>query len=190
MEPEPLPGPDLTELANQGRRREMSAAIEANYAALRELARRLMRRETPGISLHPTALIHEAVVLLLRRSALTPDGEVAFLAMFAGVCRRLLVDRARRRRAAKRGGGKPRQVLTGSGSALGVPGDVGVVEIDDLLVRLRTIDPRLEQIVELRVFAGMSEPQCARELGVSVRTIAGDWKLARDWLRRELARDA
>jgi len=151
------------------------------YADLRAVAEREMRREAAGHTLQPTALVHEAY-LRLAGAAENAGDRTHFLAIAARAMRQVLVDHARRRDAAKRGGGAPPVTLT---DAVGA----GPLDLDELLAldrALDTLDPRQRQVVECRFFAGMEESEIATALGLSERTVRRDWAKARAWLYREL----
>jgi len=151
------------------------------YADLRAVAEREMRREAAGHTLQPTALVHEAY-LRLAGAAESAGDRTHFLAIAARAMRQVLVDHARRRDAAKRGGGAPPVTLT---DAVGA----GPLDLDELLAldrALDTLDPRQRQVVECRFFAGMEESEIATALGLSERTVRRDWAKARAWLYREL----
>ena len=151
------------------------------YADLRAVAEREMRREAAGHTLQPTALVHEAYLRLAGAAGNAAD-RTHFLAIAARAMRQVLVDHARRRDAAKRGGGAPPVTLT---DAVGA----GPLDLDELLAldrALDTLDPRQRQVVECRFFAGMEESEIATALGLSERTVRRDWAKARAWLYREL----
>lgn len=153
------------------------------YLLLKEIARTHLRRERPGHTLQPTALVHEAW-LRLAPEASAPRAEI--LAAAATAMRRILVDHARRRLARRRGGGQERVTL--HEESLGAaPAAVDVLELDEAMQRLAQLDARQARIVELRFFAGLTADEVADLLGVSRRTVQGDWSMARAFLRRCLA---
>lgn len=163
------------------------------YDELRSVARRLMRGERHGRTLATTALVHEAYLRLLDSHALTPGDRGQFLAAAAVTMRRILVDRARRRLAAKRGAGAEPVEVDELAEALAAPGffgdadDAELVALDQALERLGASSPRARQVVELRFFTGLSLEETARTLDLSVRTVQRDWLTARAWLRASLA---
>ena len=162
------------------------------YHELRRLAGFYMTREHPGHTLQPTALVHEAYLRLVDQTRTGFTGRTHFLAVGAQVMRRLLIDHARKRGAAKRGLGW-RRVTLGPGSeerdaeALGAEDLLG---LDAALNRLAELDERQARIVTLRFFGGLTVEEVAEAVGVSKRTVESDWRHARAWLRVELSRGA
>lgn len=155
------------------------------YGDLHEIASRLMRSERLDHTLQPTALVHEAYLRLVDQDRVRWENRAHFFGIAARAMRRILVEHARRRVAAKRGGGSTRITLD---EAI-VPGrdpHLGVLELDEALEKLSQLDERTARVVELRVFAGMTMEEIAHILVVSKRTIDGDWAFARMWLGREL----
>ena len=162
------------------------------YDELRRLARSFMAREQSGHTLQPTALVHEAYLKLVDQTRTSFRGRTHFLAIGAQVMRRLLIDHARKRGAAKRGLGWRRVTLgpggeTPGAEALGVD---DLLSLDAALDRLADLDERQARIVTLRFFGGLSVEEVAEAVGVSVRTVESDWRHARAWLRVELSRGA
>jgi RNA polymerase sigma factor (TIGR02999 family) len=155
------------------------------YSELRRQARRALRREGEGHTLQATALVHEAWLRLDGQYDARWESRTQFLAVAAQMMRRVLVDHARTRRALKRGGGGT-QVTLGDAVHASAPDAVDVLALDDALARLAVMDPRKAQLVELRYFAGLSIPETAAALGVSLATVGREWAVARMWLRREL----
>jgi len=159
------------------------------YGELRRVAARYLRRERRNHTLQPTALVHEAWMRLQNQRDPQWQGRTHVLAVGAQAMRRLLVDHGRHQKRDKRGGGAAPLALDDVLNAAAS----GAVPVEDLLTleaaltRLEAIDARAAQVVTLRFFAGMSSPEAAEHLGVSVRTVEGDWAHARAWLKRELA---
>ncbi|MEM9598632.1 MAG: ECF-type sigma factor [Acidobacteriota bacterium] len=156
---------------------------------LRRLARGYFSRESPGHTLQPTALVNEVYLRLASGKVGELQDRGQFFAFAARLMREILVDHARARRAAKRGGGEPKAVLD---SALGVPAQCGLdtdtlIGLDDALERLACLDPRQRTIVELRYFVGLTLPEIAEVLEVSLTTVERGWRVARRWLAREMA---
>jgi RNA polymerase sigma factor (TIGR02999 family) len=162
------------------------------YDELRRLARGYMSRETPGHTLQPTALVHEAYLRLVDTSQVSWQGRTHFFAVGARVMRRLLIDHARGRGRQKRGGDWHRVTFSGALPHMAEKElDLNqVLGLNDALERLTELDERQATVVELRFFGGLTVPEVAHVLGVSQRTIEGDWTHARAWLKRELDRSA
>jgi RNA polymerase sigma factor (TIGR02999 family) len=177
---------DLTRLLGAAGQDPRAAArlYESVYQELRLLARANMRREGPGHTLQPTALVNEAYLRLLPSGGKWASRGHYFGAA-ARAMRRILVDHARARRAAKRGDGRMRVTFSDIDVAIEDP-DVDVEALDEALERLRQVDPRLEQVVSLRYFAGMDIEQTAAALGISPATVKRDWTYARAWLHEQL----
>jgi len=158
------------------------------YGELRRVARRYLGRERRNHTLQPTALVNEAWLRLQNEHGAQWQGRTHGLALAAQAMRRLLVDYGRHQKRQKRGGGAQNLVLDDLLEAA----STGAVPIEDLLTletaltRLEGVDPRGAQVVALRFFSGLSSPEVAEQLGVSLRTVENDWTHARAWLRREL----
>ena len=178
----------LLEEASRGSESAANRLVPLVYGELRALATSLMRREDAGSTLQPTALVNEVYLKLVDQRRADVRSQTHFLAIAAEAMRRILVDHARHHLAAKRGGGRRRLTIdVGSATeAAAVDSVVDVLAVDDALHRLTDLDARAARVVELRFFAGMTEPQVAMVLGVSERTLRDDWRFARAWLRREL----
>jgi RNA polymerase sigma factor (TIGR02999 family) len=145
-----------------------------------------LRREGEGHTLQATALVHEAWLRLDGQHDARWESRTQFLAVAAQMMRRVLVDHARTRRALKRGGGGTQVTLSEADHAVAASDDVDVLALDDALARLATMDPRKARLVELRYFAGLTIPEAAETLGISLATVGREWAVARMWLRREL----
>jgi RNA polymerase sigma-70 factor, ECF subfamily len=158
------------------------------YDELRKVAARYLRREAPGNTLQPTALVHEAFLKLAEQHRVDWQGRTHVLAIGAKAMRRILVDHAKRKRRIKRGGGLKRIVLD-EAAALSPQRDEDLLAVDEALEKLATIDERQATIVELRFFGGMTVEEVAESLGISKRTVESEWTMVRAWLRRELAKD-
>lgn len=164
------------------------------YDELRALAAGYLRRERPDHTLQPTAVLHDAYLRLIEKTHPQWEGRVHFFAAAAQMMRRILVDHARERRAAKRGGGAERVSLDGETpvAALGgaAPFLADLLDLDLALERLAGLDPRKGRAVELRYFGGLTEAETAEVLKVSPATVRLDLRLARAWLLAELAGEA
>jgi RNA polymerase sigma factor (TIGR02999 family) len=158
------------------------------YNELRRVAARQIRREYQEITLSATALVHEAYLKLAGEAEVDWQSKAHFFAVAARAMRQILIDQARKRKAEKRGGERRRTSMTGKEPFLPVPLDE-LLELDDALDRLDTIDGRLRQVVEYRFFGGMTEEEIAQVLGVSARSVQRDWVKARAWLYKELYPD-
>jgi RNA polymerase sigma factor (TIGR02999 family) len=183
-------GGDVTRLlqAYDPERPESAAELfAAVYGELRQLARALLRRERPDHTLQPTELVHDAFLRLVDQSAVRAVDRAHFFGVAARAMRQILVDHARRRRAAKRGGAWLRVTLDeGLGAPAAEPDEL--LALDQAIEALAARDPRAARVVELRVFAGLTIEEIAAALAVSKRTIDGDWAFARLWIARALAR--
>jgi RNA polymerase sigma factor (TIGR02999 family) len=161
------------------------------YAELRQVAGRLLRSNTPGHTLQPTALVHEAW-LKLAKAASPASGfsdRVHFLAVAARAMRQVLINHARDRKAQKRGGDQQKVSLDDCLEAIEAEtGDL--VELDEILARFAVANPRPARLVELRVFGGMTLEEAAEALGIGSTSAKADWRFARAVLQRELGRDA
>jgi RNA polymerase sigma factor (TIGR02999 family) len=161
------------------------------YGELRRQARRALRREADGHTLQPTALVHEAYLRLIDQRRAHWESRTQFFAVAAQLMRRILVDHARARRRAKRGGGAAPITLTDLATSEGPAGlddaSVDTLDLDEALTRFAALDPNKARLVELRYFAGLSISESAAALGISPATVGREWAVARAWLRRELS---
>lgn len=157
------------------------------YDELRAVAASCMRRERPGHTLQPTAVVHEMYLRLADQAQLRWKGPAHFRAIAVVAIRRFLVDHARRSLADKRGGSWSRITLSPELAESRVRPEK-LLAIDEALQRLKDLDERQARVVELRYFGGLSIDETAEALGVAPRTVDGDWSMARSWLRRELTR--
>lgn len=159
--------------------------MEATYRELRKIAAGHLRRERTGLSVQTTDLVHDAYLRLVDQAATDWRDRGHFFQVAAHVMRQILIDRARKRCAGKRGGGAP-QLSLDRVLNLAEEDSTGLLALEEALERLEKADRRQCQVVEMRFFAGMSEDQIAEALGVSSRTINREWRLARAWLYQEL----
>jgi RNA polymerase sigma factor (TIGR02999 family) len=166
-------------------RRNAAELFPLVYAELRRVAAARMAGQAAGHTLEATALVHEAYIRLIgREDGPRWAGRSHFFAAAAEAMRHILVDRARRRNAAKRGGDAARVAF--AEDALAAPddrGDAELIAVDEALGRLAEVDPQAAELVKLRYFAGMSIPDAAAALGVAPRTADRIWAYARAWLR-------
>jgi RNA polymerase sigma factor (TIGR02999 family) len=166
------------------------------YADLARMAHRQLGLEAPGHTLSTTALVHEAYLRLVDQTRADWDDRVQFFAVAAHVMRRVLVDYARRHRAARRGGAQRKAVSLEALESIGTA-SLAVAEradvllaLDEALDRLAALDARQARVVECRFFGGLTEAETAAALGVTSRTVTRDWVKARGWLYQELCSDA
>lgn len=193
---ESSPG-DMTTLLNAaggGDPRAAEALLPLVYEELRRLAASQLAREPAGLTLQPTALVHEAYLRLVGSGDLKWNGRRQFFCAAATAMRRILVDRARRVRAEKHGGGRRRQDIDEAALMLDDPtpaehaAKVDLLRLNVALERLEQRDARQAEVVMLRYFAGLNVEQTARALDVSPATVKNDWVYARAWLHREMER--
>lgn len=163
----------------------LNALTPRIYAELRQMAGALTRRERPDLTLQPTALVHEAYLKLVDVRKAGWRGKAHFYGACAQIMRRILVDAARRRAAARHGGGMKRVDIEETPD-LSDRKDIRLLALDDALNQLAQAAPRKAQMVELRYFGGLSVEETAEVLKVSVETITRDWRLARGWLLAEV----
>jgi RNA polymerase sigma factor (TIGR02999 family) len=161
-----------------------SRLIELLYGELRRIAQRSLRRERPDHSLTPTALVHEAYLKLIDQRRVHWQNRAHFFAVAARLMRRILVDHARARGTAKRGGGS--KVALEEADAATVPLDADLLALDAAIEKLGRLDPDQSRLVELRFFGGLTVDETAAVLGVAPITVKRRWALARAWLFREL----
>jgi RNA polymerase sigma factor (TIGR02999 family) len=183
----------IGELVERSQAGDVAAAAELMplvYDELRRIAGAYMRRERPGQTIQPTALVHEAYLRLLADKKQAWEGRTHFLAIAANSMRQILVERARARHTQKRGGDRERVTLD-EGALRG--GDDAVDEaaldllaLDEALDRLAALDAQQARVVELRFFGGLTIEETAAELDISPATVKRHWTLARAWLRREV----
>ena len=180
---------DITRLLaawSAGDRAALDRLVPLVRAELHRLAERQLRAERPGHTLQATALVHEAYLRLVDQAGMSWQNRAHFLSVCAQLMRQILVDHARKYRAAKRGGGAGALPL--EEALVYAPGrSAELLALEEALGRLSQADERKGRVVELRFFGGLSNPEMAVVLGVSENTIVRDWAFARAWLQRELA---
>ena len=185
--PSPAASPEITHwLAQLGANPQAAQEVYGQlYSELHRLARGHMRREAPGHTLGATALVHEAWFRLSEQTRTQWNDRGHFMAMASTMMRRILVDHAVARRAAKRDAAlEPLSttLLDRHGAGL----DRDVVAVHEALLAFEAVDPRAAKVVELRFFGGLEVEEIAQAMGISSATVKRDWTLARAWLRREL----
>lgn len=172
---------------SDGQHEALEHILPLIYEQLRQVARRHLRHEAPGV-LSATTVVHETYLRLLQQHRIQASDREAFLGTAACVMRRVLVDHARRRKSAKRGSGAAPAPLDDDLPVLLDEAEIDdVLALDDVLTRLQQLDARVAAVVEYRVFAGFTLEETASALGVSAKTVQRDWTTARAWLRKELA---
>lgn len=157
------------------------------YRTLRRIAGSQLKNERPGHSMQATALVHEAYLELINVTNVDWQHRAHFFAVSAQIMRHILLDRARRRVAVKRGGNAERVSLDELPDLSGGRAKE-LIALDDALNALAAIDARKARVVELRFFGGLSVDEAAEVLAISPETVARDWKFARSWLQSELSK--
>ena len=184
----PSPGEQLTRLLEawqQGQHGAADELVTLVYAELRRMAKARLRDERPGHTLQATALVHEAWMRLMNQHGASWQNRAQFFAVAAQAMRRILVDHARKRSAAKRGDGTSSVDIDALAHVLSAPlPDDRLLALDAALEELTTLDPRQARIVELRFFGGLSVEEVAEMLAVSPTTVKREWSTARAWLFR------
>jgi RNA polymerase sigma-70 factor (ECF subfamily) len=181
---------DVSGLLNawsQGDEKAFNDLVAVVYPELRRIARHQLRRQPPDHTLESAALANEAYLKLMRTSGIQCENRVPFFALCAQVIRTILVDHARRRQYAKRGGDAVRVPLDEALLGTRARG-VDMLALDDALASLSRTDPRKGRVVELRYFGGLTVEESAEVLHISPETVMRDWKMAKTWLFRELTR--
>jgi len=181
---------DLTGLLKawgKGDREAAERLIPFVYGELRRQAARHLRRERRGHTLRPTALVHEVYLRLQGRRGIEWKNRTQFFAVAAKVMRRVLVDHARRRGAAKRAGSWCRITLD-ENVAMNDPADLDLVALEEALTALADLDPDKARLIELRFFGGLSLEETAEAMGVSPSTVTREWRMARAWLYRRMTK--
>ena len=152
---------------------------------VRALAQKALRHEAPNHTLQPTELVDEAYLRLIDRKTFWWHDRSQFFSCLADLMRKILVDHARRRKAAKRGGGEPKLPLD-EGMLPALEPDTDIEALNEALDELKEIDERRYQVIMLWFFVGLTQKEIARELGMSINTVGRQWKAARLWLKRRI----
>jgi RNA polymerase sigma factor (TIGR02999 family) len=173
----------------QGDRAALEEMIPLVFEELHRQAERYLRQERPGHLLQPTALVNEAYLRLIDCEHLQWQNRAQFFAVSAQLMRRILVDYARERESAKRGGGLHRVSLA-EAAGLSAEMSVDLIALDQALDALCALDPRQSRVVELRFFGGLKLEEIAEVLGVSLGTVRRDWSLAQAWLYDQLEKES
>ena len=179
---------EITQLvvaAENGRGSAVERLLPLVYEELRAMARSMLARQRAGHTLEPTALVHEAFMRLVDQTKLAASGRAHFLAVAARAMRQILINHAEAKQARKRGGGWKKITLRESVVA-DPTGRVDLLELNEALKQLESLDERQARVVELRFFGGMTVEESAAILGVSPRTVDLDWRMAKAWLISQL----
>jgi RNA polymerase sigma factor (TIGR02999 family) len=180
----------LLRLWSEGDSQALESLMPLVYGELRRLAGHYLRSERPDHTLQPTALVHEAYLRLVDQKSVAWQNRAHFFGIAAQMMRRVLVDHARRRKAAKRDGSLCRAgAADGEADIEAVDRDSEILALDQALSRLEALDARQSRIVELRFFGGLTVEETAEAAGVSTATVKREFRTARAWLRQELDSD-
>jgi RNA polymerase sigma factor (TIGR02999 family) len=180
--------PSLLKAMKQGDPEAAEQLLPLVYDELRRLAAHRLDRELPGQTIQPTALVHEAYLRLIRAEGGRHwQSRGHFFAAAAEAMRRILVENARRKSRLKRGGGMARQPLEEAELLTPQPSE-DVLALDEALTELASTDRAAADLVQLRYFGGLSMPEVAQTLGISLRTVERLWTFARVWLRERIQR--
>jgi len=188
----PSPPGDVTRLLlawTNGDRDALEGLIPVVYGELHRIAVRYFRHERPDQTLQATALVHEAYCKLIDQDHARWQNRAQFFGVAAQLMRRILVDHARTRVAAKRGGGMtPMTLVDVAGPS--PPRGIDVIALDDALTRLASLYPEQGRLVELRYFGGLTIEETGEAMGISPATVKRQWTVARAWLLRDLEGEA
>jgi len=187
-QPDATPG-EVTRLLlawNAGDKAALERLMPLVYAELRQLAERHFRKERPGHTLQPTAIVHEAYFRLIDQTRVTWKNRGHFLAIASQAMRRILIDHARGRGAEKRGGQAERVTLDPAIASPEAAREVDVLALDEALERLKVLDAGQAQVVELRFFGGLTIEEAAEVMAISPSSAKRDFRSAKAWLYREL----
>ncbi len=188
----PRPTSEITSLLDAwgaGSAKALDELIPVVVEDLRRMARGYLAKERPGHTLEPTALVNEVYLRLVGRRTVQWASRIQFFATMAQIMRRILVDHARRRSSGRHGGGATRVSFDeGKAGVMSQGKAVELVDLDDALRRLASLDERQGRVVELRFFGGLTIDEAAETLGIAPRTVKRDWRVAKLWLLRELSR--
>jgi RNA polymerase sigma factor (TIGR02999 family) len=186
-------GPTVTELLNnvkKGDRISVDQLVPLIYAELRRIAAGCLRKERSGHTLQPTALVHEAYIRLTDQSQPDYQSRAHFFGIAAQVMRQILVDHARSRNAAKRGGGVEKIPLDLENLSLSTERPEQLLALEDAMQALTRFDPDKARLVEMRFFGGLTAEESAEIVGLPVQVVRRELRVAQAWLKRELDRGA
>ena len=185
----PQPSQNVTQLLigwSKGDKEALDSLLPLVYEELRKQAARYLRHERVGHTLQTTALIHEAYLKLVDQKNVHWQNRAHFFGIAAQLMRRILVDHARTKKRAKRGGSDIR-VSFNDANVMGQARDLDIVALDEALSRLAEVDPQQSRIVELRFFSGLTVEETAEVMSISPATVKRDWSMAKAWLHREIS---
>jgi RNA polymerase sigma factor (TIGR02999 family) len=185
-DPSPGAATQLLLAWSAGDREALDRMLPLVYGELHHLAERYLSHERPDHTLQPTALVHEAYLRLVNQQHVDWRNRAQFLWVAASMMRRILLNHARDRRAAKRGGDARKQISLSLIEAPSGAPDVDLIALDDALGQLAQLDERKARVVELRFFGGLKMEEAAEVLGVSLATVEREWSFARAWLYNAL----
>jgi RNA polymerase sigma-70 factor (ECF subfamily) len=183
------PSEDISQLLvkwGSGDETVLEELIPLVYDELKRLANNYLRKERPGHTLQPTALVNEAYMRLAEQKRMKWQNRAQFYGIAAQLMRRILVDHAREKHAEKRGGAAQQRLSITSAGEVGTAPDLDVLALHEALEELATMDPQQARIVELKFFGGLSIEETAEVLSLGHATVERDWKMARAWLRLKL----
>jgi RNA polymerase sigma factor (TIGR02999 family) len=179
---------DLTSTVSKADAATIRGLLPSVYDELRRVAAGFMRDERPDHTLQPTALVHEAYLRMADQRQSTWQNRAQLLGIFARMMRRILIDHANARFAAKRGGKNAVRIALDDDLELYSHQEINLLEVDEALRNLEHLDPPQAKIVEMRFFGGLTIDEIARALGISPTTVKREWAVAKRWLQRELTR--
>jgi RNA polymerase sigma-70 factor (ECF subfamily) len=181
---------DLTATVSAADAETLRGMLPAVYDQLRQVAAGFMQDERPGHTLQPTALVHEAYLRMADQRQSTWQNRAQLLGIFARMMRRILIDHANARRAAKRGGKDVVRITLDHDLEIYSRQGLNLLEIDEALRHLEQLDSVQAKIVEMRFFGGLTVDEIAQALDISATTVKREWAIAKRWLQRELSRSA
>ncbi len=179
---------DLTSTVSTADAATIRGMLPAVYDELRRVAAGFMRDEQPNHTLQPTALVHEAYLRMADQRQSTWQNRAQLLGIFARMMRRILIDHANARFAAKRGGREAVRIALDDDLEIYSRQEIDLLEVDEALRNLEHLDPPQAKVVEMRFFGGLTIDEIAKALDISPTTVKREWAVAKRWLQRELSR--
>lgn len=180
---------DVTQIlleVTSGQRERLDELLKLLYHDLRSAASNALQSERKNHSLQPTALVNEVYLQLVNQTRVDWKNRSHFCAVASTLMRRILVDHARKRKAAKRGGGEPMLSLIADPAVMANQEEIDLIQLDGVLTELAELNPRHARVIELRFFGGLSIEETAHVLNISAWTVKNDWRMARAWLLAQL----